>query len=404
MRAHTWRVLASAVALTLVAACGDAVADKEPPTPGPESVGVVAEPVVDETEPDPVSDHTVEEPGERTGAIQPPDIVITDDQSLDDQTVAAIKALEIESAEQVSLAQITVENESFTVAAVDPATYRNFTPVGSAQTAEVWARVANGEIAISRALQKKLQQDAEGYVDIGQRKIHVGAVADQAIGIDAVVNTTWVESLGMTPGNALLVRTGSTAPQALREPIQQLVGEDRMQLVDVMTREGLDPDAQLTAVLVGSFSEAVGVFNYTLAGGGRINPDPQWVASHIETRTVPILGSVTCNKYLFPQLEAALRDIQAAGLADEIHPDEYAGCYYPRFIAGSTKLSNHSFGLALDLNVPGNGRGTVGEMDRGVVAIFKKWGFGWGGDWGYTDPMHFEMAQIVRPEPVSSKQ
>jgi len=402
MRARTWRVLASAMVLTLVAACGDAAADKEEPDPGPGD-GVVAEPVVDEVAPDPVSDHTVEEPGERTGAIQPPDIVITDDEPLDEETVAAIEALDVESVEQVSLAQITVENESFTVAAVDPATYRNFTPVGSAQTADVWSRVANGEIAISRELKKKLQQDAEGYVTVGQRKIHVGAVADQAIGIDAVVNTTWVDSLGMTTGNALLVRTGLTAPQTLREPIQQLVGEDRMQLVDVMTRQGLDPEAQLTAVLVGSFSQAVGVFNYTLAGGGRINPDPAWVASHIETRTVPILGSVTCNKYLFPQLEAALRDIQAAGLADEIHPEEYAGCYYPRFIAGSTKLSNHSFGLALDLNVPGNQRGTVGEMDRGVVAIFKKWGFGWGGDWGYTDPMHFEMAQIVRPEPVSSR-
>ena len=41
--------------------------------------------------------------------------------------------------------------------------------------------------------------------------------------------------------------------------------------------------------------------------------------------------------------------------------------------------------------MPGNQRGTVGEMDREVVAIFKKWGFAWGGDWNYTDPMHFEM-------------
>ena len=112
---------------------------------------------------------------------------------------------------------------------------------------------------------------------------------------------------------------------------------------------------------------------------------------------MPILGSVTCNKYIFPQLVAALTEIQARGLADKIHPGEYAGCFYPRFIAGTTKLSNHSFGLALDLNVPGNQRGTVGEMDRGVVDAFKRWGFAWGGDWGYTDPMHFEMARLVDP-------
>jgi hypothetical protein len=410
MRARAVRVttamLSTSLVLTLVGSCGDA--EKEKPSAGSPSgspAGVVAEPVVDEAGPDPVTDHTVEEPGERTGAIFPPDIVVTDDESLDEETVSAIAALEgVESVERVSLAQITVENEAFTVAAVDPATYRNFTPTGSAQLAEVWSRVAGGEMAISRKLKKVLQLDDEGYADLGQRRIHVGAIADQAVGIDAVVNTTWVESLGMTPGNALLVRTGIAAPQALREPIQQLVGEDRMQLVDAMTREGLDPDAQLTAVLVGSFADAVGVFNYTAIGGGRIAPDPAWVRSHIETRAVPILGTVTCNKFIFPQLEAALRDIQAQGLADEIHPEEYAGCYYPRFIAGSTKLSNHSFGTALDLNVPGNLRGTVGEMDRGVVAIFKKWGFGWGGDWNYTDPMHFEVVQIVRPEPVNARQ
>ena len=42
--------------------------------------------------------------------------------------------------------------------------------------------------------------------------------------------------------------------------------------------------------------------------------------------------------------------------------------------------------------------GTVGEMDRTVVSIFKKWGFAWGGDWSYTDPMHFELARLVRPD------
>ena len=128
------------------------------------------------------------------------------------------------------------------------------------------------------------------------------------------------------------------------------------------------------------------------------------MSGHIATQQVPILGTVTCNRFLFPQLTAALQEIQDRGLADEIHPEEYAGCYYPRFIAGSTKLSNHSFGLALDLNVPGNQRGTVGEMDRTVVSIFKKWGFGWGGDWGYTDPMHFEMNSLVSPEAINARE
>ncbi|HET8664844.1 MAG TPA: M15 family metallopeptidase, partial [Nocardioides sp.] len=151
-------------------------------------------------------------------------------------------------------------------------------------------------------------------------------------------------------------------------------------------------------VPVGAFRDAVGVFRYTAIGGGRIAPDPAWVKSHIVTETVPILGNVTCNKLIFPQLRAALEDVITQGLADKIHPGEYAGCYYPRFIAGTTTLSNHAFGLAFDINVPENQRGTVGQIDRRVVAIFQRWGFTWGGTWHYTDPMHFELNRVVRPD------
>jgi hypothetical protein len=121
------------------------------------------------------------------------------------------------------------------------------------------------------------------------------------------------------------------------------------------------------------------------------------VAANIRTERVPILGAVTCHRVVLPQLRAALTEVVSRGLAAAIHPEEYAGCYYPRYIAGTTQLSLHSFGIALDLNVPGNRRGTVGEMDRTVVEIFKRWGFAWGGDWAYTDPMHFEMNALVTP-------
>ena len=131
---------------------------------------------------------------------------------------------------------------------------------------------------------------------------------------------------------------------------------------------------------------------------GTVTPDAGWVRSYIRTEQVPILGAVTCNKGMIPQLRAALSEVVDRGLADKIHPGEYAGCYYPRFIANDPAkgLSLHSWGIAVDLNVPGNQRGTAGLMDRRVVAIFKRWGFAWGGDWHYTDPMHFEMASVVR--------
>ncbi|WP_395690421.1 M15 family metallopeptidase [Nocardioides sp.] len=349
--------------------------------------------------------HVTDPPGRRTGAIAPADIVATGAETIPDATVEAIRRLRgVAGVEQISMAQIPVENRALSVAAVDPGTYRNWVvDPYAAQSDDVWDRVAGGELALRPSLRTRAPIGKDGFLALGSTegasRVHVGAYAKQSWLVDAVVNRTWIDTLDMTPGNALLIRTGGTSPERLRAPIQRLLRgtEASVQMTDVVAREGLDPGAVQTAVVVGTVADAVGTFRYTVLSGGHIAPDPAWVDAHIATETVPILGDVTCNKLIFPQLRAALADVIAQGLADRIHPGEYAGCYYPRFIAGTTTLSNHAFGLALDINAIENQRGTAGEIDRSVVAIFKHWGFTWGGDWAYTDPMHFEMNHLVRP-------
>ncbi|WP_370250295.1 M15 family metallopeptidase [Nocardioides sp.] len=342
-------------------------------------------------------------PGPRTEPLASADVLVQAATPLGADVQARLAALTgVTASLPLSVAQVSVESQVYTVAAVDPAEYRRFTAARSAELDEQWARVAAGEVAADTPLRAKDLVDDAGFLPltIGDttRRLHIGAWAPQVPGIDLVVNERVGEALGMPADNAVLLSTGTTAPQVVRRPVVRTVGDRAsVQNLDVVARLGLDPGAVQTAVLVGAFSDAVGTFTYTPIGGGRVAPDPAWVREHIRTEVVPILGSVTCNKDLFPQLRAALAEVVSRGLADEINPDEYAGCYYPRFIAGSSTLSNHSFGLALDLNVPGNQRGTVGEMDRDVVDIFKYWGFAWGGDWNYTDPMHFELARIVRP-------
>ena len=298
----------------------------------------------------------------------------------------------------LSLGNVGIENRVINIGAVDPSTYRNFTERASAELQEQWDRVAGGELAIDKALGKKLQ-DKAGYLKLGNDEdapeVHIGAYAPQVPQIDAVVNEKWGEELGVPTDNAMLIYTDRDSPRVVMEELQEIVGDDAA--VSILG-PNLDPGAQQIAVLTGgSVAEAVGTFRFTVLGGGRIAPEQSWVAANIRTEQVPILGNVTCHKVVFPQLRAALLEIQTTGLADEIHPGEYAGCYYPRYIANTQQLSLHSFGIALDLNVPGNQRGTFGEMNRAVVAIFKKWGFAWGGDWGYTDPMHFEMNALKEP-------
>jgi hypothetical protein len=393
---HALAATATVAVLVLSAACSGDSSSGDPesePTGGAAGPGTTASAAAE-------ADHSVKPPGPRgPGLVAPSDIQVVAGSTLDPDVVKAIDKLDDVSVLQVSLSQTVIENEALTVVAADPGAYRTFTK--SAEFQEAWDRMAGGELALKSRLKHKVATD-DNFLRLGTAtdapSVHIGAYVKQQPLVDVAVNQTWVEALGMAKDNALLVRTGPRAPAKVAEEIRAIVGDGAaVTLVDLATRRGLQPGAAQFVVVTGSVADAVGVFRYTVLSGGRIAPDPAWVREHIATEVVPILGSVTCNKLIFPQLKAALKDILERGLADKIHPGEYAGCYYPRFIAGSSTLSNHAFGLALDLNVPGNQRGTVGEMDRGVVDVFKKWGFAWGGDWGYTDPMHFEMAELVGP-------
>jgi hypothetical protein len=396
-------VAAAAVLALLLGACSDAGASDDP-EPAPTSATPTSEPGASDSTPAiPVADpaHAVDPPGKRDGRLWSADILIQWDKAIDDDLLERIEKLKgVAHTERIGLGQVSLENRVLTVAAVDPGGYRNFTQADVADFQESWDRVAGGEMAIDQEVAKRLADD-DGMIRLGSAdddapSLHVGAYTPQIPTIDMVVNTAWAGDIEMATDNGLLISTDNIAPATIRKPLEKLVGKDAsVQMLDVASRLGLDPDATLTAIPTGgSIGSVVGTYRYTVIGGGRIAPESSWVAANIRTEVVPILGSVTCHKDLFPQLRAALLEVQQRGLSSAIHPGEYAGCYYPRFIADTTTLSNHSFGLALDLNVPGNGRGTVGEMDRDVVAIFKRWGFAWGGDWRYTDPMHFELSEV----------
>jgi len=341
--------------------------------------------------------HAVALPGPLRGRLWQPDLLLVSDQPIDPVLASRVSGLRrVTNVERLTVAQVAIENGVITVAAVDPASYRRFTPLTSARTLGVWTRVAEGQVALTRPVARRLA-DEHGTVrlgnDVSAPVLQIGALAPQIPQVDAVVNDEWGRDLGMPMGNALLVSTGLSSPQSVRPAIEEVAGDGIS--VQIL---GPDPDitVEQTAYLTGgSVAAAVGTFSYRILDHGRIAPDPAWVAANIRTERVPILGEVTCHRVLFPQLRAALTEVVEAGLASSIHPDEYAGCFYPRFIAGTHQLSLHAFGIALDLNVPGNQRGTVGEIDRRVVAIFQKWGFTWGGTWHYTDPMHFELNALV---------
>ena len=404
-RARTRAAAASAAlaCLGLLASCtsarsDDALRDADgsvsarPETVGPSAVGD-AEPAADE-------DFSVEDPGPLEGKLLTPDVLVRSTGTIPESVRRRLEALKgVDEVMPLSIASLSSNGRTLTIAAVDPGDYRRFTPDQSALADEVWTRVAGGEVAVDPSVGKKLEEP-KGYLTLGTQEgapeVHIGAYAPMVKGVSAVVARPRGEQMGMTEDNALLVSTGALTPSVLTATMQKIIGKDAT--LQVLALE-FDVDIPQTAVLTGTTAaDAVGSFSYTPHADGRISPDPRWVAANIRTEEVPLLGNVTCHRVMLPQLRSALSEIVARGLAAKIHPDEYAGCYYPRYIGydPAKGLSLHSWGIAVDLNVPGNQRGTVGEMDREVVQIFKKWGFAWGGDWSYTDPMHFELASIVK--------
>jgi hypothetical protein len=92
----------------------------------------------------------------------------------------------------------------------------------------------------------------------------------------------------------------------------------------------------------------------------------------------------------------------------KVYLDELGGTLEWRFIAGTQRLSNHSFGSAIDLNVKlsdywrwDGGAGLASFSRKNwpieIIEAFERHGFIWGGKWWHYDTMHFEY----RPELIA---
>jgi len=109
--------------------------------------------------------------------------------------------------------------------------------------------------------------------------------------------------------------------------------------------------------------------------------------------TISTAGGLTAdvNAKFASQFQSLVNDLEATG-----YQIKSIGGYNYRNIAGTSKLSNHAFGNAIDINPQANpmGRNLVTDMPASVSAIAARNGFDWGGDWkSKKDAMHFEISQ-----------
>jgi len=112
------------------------------------------------------------------------------------------------------------------------------------------------------------------------------------------------------------------------------------------------------------------------------------------------VGSIRCHKKVALSLLSVLQKIHASyeGDQDLIQRDRmhlYGGAYNFRTMRGSTKLSVHAYGAAIDLDPSQNPLGKpwepgTGMIPKRVVDIFEDAGWQWGGRWHRPDCQHFQ--------------
>ena len=114
------------------------------------------------------------------------------------------------------------------------------------------------------------------------------------------------------------------------------------------------------------------------------------------------LVKVTKKEGVDRALRAVVADLKRLPAKYKKYLYPIGGTFKWRVIAGTKRLSVHSFGAAIDINVKYSAywRWSKGgyryrnQIPKAIVDIFERHGFIWGGKWYHYDTMHFEY----RPE------
>ena len=217
-----------------------------------------------------------------------------------------------------------------------------------------------------------------------------GVVPDAAIGAHEIfLSRRRAESLGIHTERYLVARLRpGVDPASVRALLRALISPTPVRIRSATQTPYLrEADGVLPPVWEKVF---FGQFAAHVEPQGALRIDPSWIASHIASAHVPILGTVRCNRNLIPTLRASLRYLQRSGLASLVRPSEYRGCFVPSLIPGSAEISHHTWGSALDVNVNANWLGQTPHQDPRLVGDFVRHGFVWGGRFLVPDGMHFE--------------
>jgi D-alanyl-D-alanine carboxypeptidase len=284
------------------------------------------------------------------------------------------------------------------VAAVDPASFAEFLPPADRATL---AAIENGEGILGSTSASVRRLGPGALLELGEgTRIRIAAVLpDELVGAaELLVSKNEGRRIGVTHDRYLLIRPvegGSMRSGSLRRLLRPLLPRDLGVFGRVQVRApGETPyfragDAVLPPVLLKAL---FGEFAARPDSGqpGSLEVDPAWTRTHLVRTRIPLLGPVWCHRGIVPQLRGAMQELREAGLGHQIR--SFHGCFVPRFISRdpTALLSHHSWGVAFDLNLPGNYYGQEPHQPRLLWKTLRRWGFLWGGTFVVPDGNHFE--------------
>jgi peptidoglycan hydrolase-like protein with peptidoglycan-binding domain len=141
----------------------------------------------------------------------------------------------------------------------------------------------------------------------------------------------------------------------------------------------------------------------TVKNPERIKVLNSWSKKNIKRFDIPQLyhKPISMHRLAGPQFQAWLAACERKGV---LNITGYGGCWVSRFVRGSTtRLSNHTWASAVDINVPYNRRGRQSALvgQKGCVREMAQIGYDFGIFWGGhyrgapEDGMHFELFRVL---------
>ena len=237
-------------------------------------------------------------------------------------------------------------------------------------------------------------------------QLTIGMIAPDATigGAEIVVGDAQADALGLTIVTRMVVWGFAS-----RSALEDALNANGLISTTVRVNRSWDiasPDSNLS---LSQTKALLGEFPYQITSGDTIHILPSWVAANISGGGVrtPFAGIgivAACHNTVRPAIQAALSQVAASGLSGAINvsnSNQYGGCFNPRFnrLSGNIGgLSRHAWAMAIDMNTTANPQGGVPQMDCRVVQIFRHYGFAWGGNFLFSDGMHFEYVGQARDQ------